>query len=813
MIQQHRLLFLSAFFLAYLAAAPCYSQQTVDRIHQTLLKAYALPQEAPDLAHHTTLRRAEALLLASYPFKAQHICDSMLVELEQDTTVWKALFLEMKGRIFHERSDIDAAHAVWKQAAAHKAKYLPANAPYHLETRYYEALHQQYLAPDKKSLYHSAWLNMDEVIRVLEKHPDYEPYLNTGLLLREWAYSYKVNGPRSLPRLDTTRNRLREALEVTIRRFGADSPYTADRLHDIANTYNDSSNKADSLHLRLAYLDSAQQYYERAIALREQVNERHYRNAVSYFSSGLAYYYQDGFNEQEWRQFRKSMRVIDSSISPEPFSPLPAPEGDYFDLTQIPEVVSFELFELLNAYAQTDSLIHLKRALRLGDSVRPWWRKTMKSYASKELGKSFGSFEKVPYRQAGFAAAALYEATGEELYIDSLLHFVFHANNLSLQRADSRRTANGPPTLADLRSEMTHGDAFLLFVSAQFSKWLLITSDTTVLQEKEFHRDRLAEDIHEFTTAIQQRDSEWRTKAEKVYQRAFAGLLPYQQSVQRLCIFTENAAFNLPFDLLFSVGADQDMLSQEVFTASLTGDHWFHDAVKTADANILSYTPEQRQATTLPFNQMLADHLVHRYNAKHASHIEELYAASASIWHIGTHARFDPLDPLKSFALTDGDSLTAERVKYSRSDASMVVLSACSSGEGHYLRSEGLIGLSQAFRHAGAASVLHTLWPVDDRSTAEILELFYHNLERGDTSAEALRRAKLQYLDKHEGSELAHPYYWAGLALDGIPQRYKLSTRTDRVILNNLLAIVLLTCLIIAGISYSLVRNDSRSSA
>lgn len=62
-----------------------------------------------------------------------------------------------------------------------------------------------------------------------------------------------------------------------------------------------------------------------------------------------------------------------------------------------------------------------------------------------------------------------------------------------------------------------------------------------------------------------------------------------------------------------------------------------------------------------------------------------------------------------------------------------------------------------------------TLWKVADEPTAAFMDQFYYFLSRGFSKAEALRRAKLKFLES--GTELAHPYYWAAFVVNGDGRR------------------------------------------
>ena len=75
------------------------------------------------------------------------------------------------------------------------------------------------------------------------------------------------------------------------------------------------------------------------------------------------------------------------------------------------------------------------------------------------------------------------------------------------------------------------------------------------------------------------------------------------------------------------------------------------------------------------------------------------------------------------------------------------------------------MSLSRAFQYAGAASVVHSLWKVPDAATSEVMVSFYKNLLDGQSKPEALRTAKLSYLQSVIAPEHSHPFYWAAYGL------------------------------------------------
>jgi len=101
--------------------------------------------------------------------------------------------------------------------------------------------------------------------------------------------------------------------------------------------------------------------------------------------------------------------------------------------------------------------------------------------------------------------------------------------------------------------------------------------------------------------------------------------------------------------------------------------------------------------------------------------------------------------------------------------AELVVLSGCRTGLGKDIRGEGVIGLTRAFMHAGAARVLVSLWDVSDEATAELITRFYRNLLGGEkrSPAAALRAAQTSMAQDKRWSA---PYFWAGFTLQGEPR-------------------------------------------
>ncbi|WP_271782299.1 CHAT domain-containing protein [Aquimarina algiphila] len=134
------------------------------------------------------------------------------------------------------------------------------------------------------------------------------------------------------------------------------------------------------------------------------------------------------------------------------------------------------------------------------------------------------------------------------------------------------------------------------------------------------------------------------------------------------------------------------------------------------------------------------------------------------IVHLSTHADVgDGTDPWIAF---NDEKLSLNEIYATKNQSDMVVLSACKTSLGELKQGEGVMSLARGFFHSGAKSVVSSLWTANDKSSKELMIDFYKEIDRGATKASALRNAKLNYINTHNGSELS-PFYWGALILIG----------------------------------------------
>lgn len=179
------------------------------------------------------------------------------------------------------------------------------------------------------------------------------------------------------------------------------------------------------------------------------------------------------------------------------------------------------------------------------------------------------------------------------------------------------------------------------------------------------------------------------------------------------------------------------------------------------------------------------------YKASESS-FRELSSSETDIIHIATHGYYNKRNEFNSFTYNglgngqfesspllrsgllfagannssfntknnDGIMTSLEISEMDLSKVDLVVLSACETGLGDVLGSEGVFGLQRAFKLAGAKSLIVSLWQVPDKQTAELMLKFYDYYLSGSSKTEALKKAQNDIKKSY-----SNPYFWAGFEL------------------------------------------------
>jgi tetratricopeptide (TPR) repeat protein len=170
-----------------------------------------------------------------------------------------------------------------------------------------------------------------------------------------------------------------------------------------------------------------------------------------------------------------------------------------------------------------------------------------------------------------------------------------------------------------------------------------------------------------------------------------------------------------------------------------------------------------------------------------------------SILHLAMHSLATEKNGISPYFILDSisDPLLSKRmhdyeIQALSISSPMVVLSSCETAGGELRSGEGIMSLSRSFLQAGAGSVVHSLWPVEDSKSREVMSEFYREIKRGQSKGKALSNAKSLYISKHPPF-YTHPYYWAAFQVSGdsTPLRSKW---TWPLIPGSILTVILIFC-------------------
>lgn len=188
-------------------------------------------------------------------------------------------------------------------------------------------------------------------------------------------------------------------------------------------------------------------------------------------------------------------------------------------------------------------------------------------------------------------------------------------------------------------------------------------------------------------------------------------------------------------------------------------------AANGAPANLRSpRAPSANRLTRLPYSALEARAVVKAFGAQRTTVLEGFEAIAPrvlalrnhplAVLHFATHAQPRKEAPEDSVlylseyhvdgSLRSDSRLTAREITRSGLHASIVVLSGCGTGDGGELRGEGVLGLTYGFLANGSGAVVAALWPIEDASTARLMNEFYLAYRSTGRAAEALRTAQLR---------------------------------------------------------------------
>jgi CHAT domain-containing protein/Tfp pilus assembly protein PilF len=322
------------------------------------------------------------------------------------------------------------------------------------------------------------------------------------------------------------------------------------------------------------------------------------------------------------------------------------------------------------------------------------------------------------------------------------------------------------------------------------SSVFVVTGDTVAAIDLKLNREALA-NLVEFARRTMEKPGSasslelWRVPLRRLYLQLIKPVEQggYLRGKRTLIIAPHSELHFLPFGALIQPGRTDHFLTERmqiVYTPSAST--WVQMAARqqaTSRQNVLAFAPDidrlpASREEVLAIGRIYGRRATVRMGSQASERELRRNLAGAGTLHLATFGVLNKHNPLFSFVELapdgqDNGHLEVNEVFGLRLRGQLVVLSACQSALGSGAIADvppgdDWVGLVEAFLQAGASSVLASLWPVDDRATATLMEEFHKRAAKGEAPIAALTEAQRVLL---QNPRTARPFYWSAFVLNG----------------------------------------------
>ena len=350
---------------------------------------------------------------------------------------------------------------------------------------------------------------------------------------------------------------------------------------------------------------------------------------------------------------------------------------------------------------------------------------------------------------------------------------------------------NKPISVTEVQEKLTDNQALISYALQENSLYILVISP----KESLFVKQNLSADFQlkfsQFRNLLitKNSDQSYITTSNNIYENLFPKEIQdflTKNNTKKLKIIADGYLHYLPFEALITNKLaklkSNNIYLLEKFTlnylpsatfqwklANISSNHFFSKAYT-------AFSPQFEKPYDLPFNRRNVEYLASNLSSKTYLNTEANLASylknspqASGIMHMSMHGAASASDPMKSYLSFGKDTLFAYDVYAQNIASELTVLDACETGLGNLNEGEGVMSLARAYLHAGSQAVAMSLWKLpSNEATGQIIRDFIELSNNGIEKDEALRMAKLNYLNAHRKDLLAgHPYFWAPMVVVG----------------------------------------------
>lgn len=309
-----------------------------------------------------------------------------------------------------------------------------------------------------------------------------------------------------------------------------------------------------------------------------------------------------------------------------------------------------------------------------------------------------------------------------------------------------------------------------------------------------------------------------------LYQRLITPITEEFGSINELIIVPDGKLTKLPFGLLVDNWKKTEtsfkqlnyLMKEVSLTHLLSSQVGFQDDRASSGKGILGFgyvgegiTDERAEMGNLPGALKEIDFLKSKFDGDFFTgekgtkqrFLQE--ADDYDIIHLAIHGKSDSVNRFKSSLVFNGDQdyyLTSTDLYQTNLKSKLAVLSACETGVGQFSKGEGAFSIARGFAVAGVPAIVTTLWKVNDAAGAKINQAFYQGMEKGLNKDQALKQAKLSFLEQ-SNNITESPFYWGNYVLIGDTKPIQIASKRSlenwQIAFGTILLLVVLIALMI----------------
>lgn len=774
-----------------------------------------------DSSHSYNSEAAVKLALIDNIFTRSRDAISRLEGAKKNLTasdfITQVSWYQQRGRAYEDIGDIEQAGRDYQKGLQMAQRYF---GPRSIHTAYalmFLARYHSFRKENDSSYYYSS-----EAYSIWKDSGTMRQRIRQAELLLQHAFDTKnralLSGNARLAQYDSVRTLYAQALHLIKQLYAQPSAEEAAVYQGLANTYNDMLQEEFAIGNQQGERcwKKGISYYDKSIAIKEALFGTVHRSvAVSYYTRGLMFdiHPDTARMKQGLWEYQKAMRAAVIAYSPTNAFSLPEHCKVVFPY-QLNVILTQYNYLARKLYSKSGEIRYLDAAHRANLYRLSVWDEIVSQFSSNSSGNTIWIWVNALFEESVETGYDLFSSTGNSQYLEQVFNAIERGRNNDFAEQIVRQHNSGKgivysnsglslyrtcTPLDSLQSALGSNSAYIALVGWS-EAWrgrsfaLAVTNKTCIAVELQQPGsiDSLRKAL--FAAMKNNRAYDYAQAASQIYTRSLEPVLDrLGPGITELVLSVNGVYSNIPFDALVKKEPGSEcsfttlpyLMDQYTIRYSLSATQLVqHTSEKAAPARLTVFTPGFASRSALVFSERSAKVLQHRYagtwfsGSRATSNCFMGALGERNIVHIASHANVNLADAEESTLILQGDSgeehLFLHQLLGLRVRAPLVVVAACETAAGEEQYAEGSRTFTRSLLFSGAGSTIGTLWRVDDKSTAALLEHFYDALAAGKGTAEALRTARQQYRLACASPEAANPFFWAGLVLTGADQALSL---------------------------------------